>query len=70
MKITFSEEEIKRLNKINVQAELNKEYTKEETNKMFFKANDFIYSQSTKNDDIPKLLNNNADLLDKLRGDM
>ena len=70
MKITFSEDEIKRLNKINVQAELNKEYTKEETNKMFLKANDFIYSQSIKNDDIPNLLNKNSDLLDKLRGDM
>ena len=51
---------------MGVQAELNREYTTEEKKEILFKINDFIYSHSTKNNDVPNLLMENADIINIL----
>ena len=62
----FNEEQVKRLNEMGVQVEIDKEYSEKERKNIAFKVNDFIYSHSTKNNDIPNLLNKNEDILNKL----
>ena len=60
----FNEEQVKRLNNMGVYGvEANKEYTNEEKKEFAFRVNEFIYSHSTKNNDIPNLLNKNADII-------
>ena len=63
----FNEEQVKRLNKMGVYVEENKDYTDNEKKEFLFKINDFIYSHSTKNNDIPNLLNENSDIINKLQ---
>ena len=62
----FNKEQVKRLNKMGVYVEENKDYTDNEKKELLFKINDFIYSHSTKNNDIPNLLNENSDIINKL----
>jgi len=62
----FNVEQVKRLNKMGVYVEENKDYTDNEKKEFLFKINDFIYSHSTKNNDIPNLLNENSDIINKL----
>ena len=63
----FNEEEIKRLNEMGIyNVEADKEYTDEEKKQFSFKIHDFIYSHSTKNNDIPNLLIKNTDIINKL----
>ena len=60
----FNEEQVKRLNNMGVYGvEANKEDTNEEKKEFAFRVNEFIYSHSTKNNDIPNLLNKNADII-------
>ena len=63
----FNEEQIKRLNNMGIyDVDVSKEYNEKEKKELAFKINDFIYSHSTKNNDIPTLLNENADIINKL----
>lgn len=63
----FNEEQIKRLNNMGIyDVDVSKEYNEKEKKELAFKINDFIYSHSTKNNDIPNLLNENADIINKL----
>lgn len=63
----FNEEQIKRLNNMGIyDVEVDKEYNDTEKKELAFKINDFIYSHSTKNNDIPNLLNENADIINIL----
>lgn len=63
----FNEEQIKRLKNMGIyDVDANKEYNEKEKKELAFKINDFIYSHSTKNNDIPNLLNENADIINKL----
>ena len=63
----FNEEQIKRLNNMGIyDVEINKDYNNQEKKEIAFKINDFIYSHSTKNNDIPNLLKENADIINKL----
>ena len=52
----FKKENVERLNKAGVYVEIDKEYTKKERENMNYKLNEYIYSHSTKNIDIPDLL--------------
>ena len=52
---------------MGVYVEENKDYTDNEKKEFLFKINDFIYSHSTKNNDIPNLLNENSDIINKLQ---
>ena len=52
----FKKENVERLNKAGVYVEIDKEYTKKERENMNYKLNEYIYSHSTKNNDIPDLL--------------
>ncbi|MBP3254963.1 MAG: hypothetical protein J6M60_00515 [Clostridia bacterium] len=62
----FNEKNIEKLNKAGVHAELDKDYTDKEKEEMNFELSEFIYSHSTKNNDIPNLLSEYADELNKL----
>lgn len=63
----FNEEQIKRLNNMGIyDVEINKDYNNQDKKEIAFKINDFIYSHSTKNNDIPNLLKENADIINKL----
>lgn len=62
----FNEENVKKLNKAGVYAEVDKDYTDKEREEMNFELSEFIYSHSTKNNDIPNLLSEYSDELNKL----
>lgn len=63
----FNEEQVKRLKNMGIyDVKVGKVYNEAEKKKLAFKINDFIYSHSTKNNDIPNLLNENADIINKL----
>ena len=62
----FNQENVERLYKAGVYAEVNKDYTDKEREDMNYKLNEFIYSHSTKNNDIPNLLSEYSDELNKL----
>lgn len=51
----FNEDQVRRLNGMGIQAEINKDYTPEERKNMAFKVTDYIFSHSTKNNDIRNL---------------
>ena len=52
----FNEENIEKLGKAGITVEIDKEYTEKEIEEMNYQLTDFIYSHSTKNNDIPNLL--------------
>lgn len=62
----FNEDQVRRLNGMGIQAEINKDYTPEERKNMAFKVTDYIFSHSTKNNDIRNLQIENADIISKL----
>ena len=52
----FNKENIEKLNKAGITAEVDRDYTDNEIEKMNYQLTEFIYSHSTKNNDIPNLL--------------
>ena len=62
----LNEENVTKLNKAGIYAEVDKDYDEKERENMNYKLNEFIYSHSTKNDDIPNLLFEYRDELNKL----
>lgn len=62
----FNENQVKRLKEMGIKAEINRNYSDEEKNKMRIELFDFIFSQSTKNNDIRNLQIKNADIINIL----
>lgn len=62
----FNENQVKRLEEMGVKAEINRDYSDEEKNKIRTEMFDFIFSQSTKNNDIHNLQIKNADIINIL----
>lgn len=62
----FNENQVKRLKEMGIKAEINRGYSDEEKNKMRTEMFDFIFSQSTKNNDIRNLQIKNADIINIL----
>lgn len=62
----FNENQVKRLKEMGIKAEINRDYSDEEKNKMRTEMFDFIFSQSTKNNDIHNLQIKNADIINIL----
>lgn len=62
----FNEDQVKRLKQMGIQVEANKDYTPEEKKDMAFKVTDYIFSHSTKNNDIRDLQMENADIINIL----
>ena len=58
----FNEDQVKRLNGAGIKAEINKDYTPKEREDMAIKLSEYIFSQSTKNDDIPNMQSKFADI--------
>ena len=52
----FNKQNVEKLSKAGIYAEENKDYTEKEIEEMNYHLTEFIYSHSTKNDDIPNLL--------------
>lgn len=63
----FNEENIKRLSKAGIHAKTDKDYSDGEKERMNYEYYDYIYSHSTKNNDIPNLLLEYTEELNKLR---
>lgn len=62
----FNENQVKRLKEMGIKAEINRDYSDEEKNRMRTEMFDFIFSQSTKNNDIHNLQIKNADIINIL----
>lgn len=62
----FNEQNVEKLNKAGIYAEIDKDYTDKERENMNYKLNEFIFSHSTKNNDIPNLLSEYSEELNKL----
>lgn len=62
----FNENQVKRLKEMGIKAEIDRDYSDEEKNKMRTEMFDFIFSQSTKNNDIHNLQIKNADIINLL----
>ena len=62
----FNAKQVERLKDMGIHADVNKDYTTEEKEIMAFKLTDYIFSHSTKNNDIRNLQAENADILNIL----
>lgn len=62
----FNEDQVKRLEKFGVKAEVNKDYTPEERENFRIKVFEHIFSGSTKNDDIRNAQRDNSDIINLL----
>ena len=62
----FNEDQVKRLERMGIKAEINKEYTAEEKDKFRMKVFEYIFSGSTKNNDIRNAQMDIADIINLL----
>ena len=62
----FNKEQVVRLNKIGINVNENIDYTIQEKKNITYKLTDYIYSHSTKNNDIPNLQKEFSDIINIL----
>lgn len=60
---TFNNNDIKLLKTAGIDADINKEYSKDEMNSMCTQITEFILNHSSKNGDIPRLRNEYDNLI-------